>query len=94
METTSTVSQIAERIIQEQENIIGPVAIEQAKKVEGLEVTSDKDVKISGNAKSVLENLVNQYEKLFGRASIEVCREAVKGIISQAPKDQIPSVLL
>lgn len=94
METISTVSQIAEKIIQEQENIIGPVAVEQAKKVEGLEVTSDKDVKIVGDSKKVLESLVGQYEKLFGRASIEVCREAVKGIIAQAPKDQIPSVLL
>ena len=88
------VSEIAEKIIKEQENIIGPVAVEQARKVEGIEVVSDRDIKIVGNGKEVLQNLVNQYEKLFGRASIEVCREAVKGIISQAPRDQIPSILL
>ena len=87
-------AKLAEKIIQEQENIIGPVAVEQARKVEGLEVGSNKDVKIVGDAKNVLENLVNQYEKLFGRASIEVCREAVKGLVSQIPQDQIPSILL
>ncbi len=89
-----TVSKIAEKIIQEQENIIGPIALEQARKVEGLEVVSDKNVKIVGNAKDVLQKLVDQYEKLFGRASVEVCREAVTGIISQAQKDQIPQILL
>jgi len=88
-----TASQMAVKIIQEQETILGPVAVEQAKLVEGLEVVSGKDVKVTGDAKKVLENLVVQYEKLFGRASIEVCREAVRGIISQAPQEQIPSIL-
>ena len=88
------VNQIVEKIIQEQEAIIGPIAVEQARKVDGLEVVSDKDVKIVGNAKDVLENLVNQYANLFGRASIEVCREAVHGMVSQAQKDQIPQILL
>jgi len=87
-------SQIAIHIIREQENIIGPVAVEQARRVEGLEVVSDSDVKIVGNAKNVLENLINQYAKLFGKASIEVCREAVKGMVSQVPKDTLPQTLL
>lgn len=87
-------SQVAERIIKEQETIIGPIAIEQARKVEGLEVVSDDNVKITGNAKDVLGKLVDQYEKLFGRASVEVCREAVRGMGSQAPKDQIPQILV
>jgi len=87
-------SQFAEKIIQEQESIIGPIALEQAKKVKGLEVVSDKDVKIVGNAKDVLESLVNQYARLFGRASVEVCREAVKSLLPQMQKDQIPQILL
>jgi len=87
-------SNIAEKIIQEQENIIGPVALEQAKKVEGLEVISDTDVKIVGNTKEVLQNLVDQYAKLFGRASIEVCKEAIKGMVLPEQKDQIPQILL
>ena len=87
-------SQVAEKIIKEQENIIGPVALEQARKVEGLEVESDSNVKIVGNAKDVLGKLVGQYEKLFGRASVEVCREAVRGMISQEQKEQLPQILL
>ena len=87
-------TQMAEKIIKEQEMIIGPIALEQAKKVEGLQVVSDSDVKIVGDRKNVLGRLVDQYAKLFGRASIEVCREAVRGMTSQAPHDQIPQILL
>jgi len=94
METMDIFAQMAEKIIKEQETIIGPIALEQAKKVEGLEVESDSNVKIVGNSKNVLEKLVDQYAKLFGQASIEVCREAVRGMISQEQKDQIPQVLL
>ncbi|OGH41869.1 MAG: hypothetical protein A3H79_03985 [Candidatus Levybacteria bacterium RIFCSPLOWO2_02_FULL_36_8b] len=85
---------IAEKIIQEQEKIIGPIALEQARKVQGLNVDMQKhEVKFTGNEKEILENLVGQYQHLFGRASVEVCREAVKGIISDAPKEKIPSLL-
>lgn len=87
-------AQLAEKIIKEQESIIGPVAYEQARKVEGLEVTDSGKVTIHGKAKEVLTQLVKQYEKLFGRTSVEVCREAVKSIISKAPKDEVPQVLL
>lgn len=87
-------AQLAEKIIKEQEVIIGPVAYERARKVDGLEVTNSGDVKISGNAKEVLKHLVEQYEQLFGRTSVEVCKEAVRGIISKAPKDQLPQILL
>jgi hypothetical protein len=85
---------MAEKIIQEQESIIGPIALEQARKVEGLEVVSDDNVKIIGNAKDVLAKLVDQYANLFGQASVEVCREAVRGLIAQVPKDQIPQILV
>jgi hypothetical protein len=88
-------AQIAEKIIKEQQSIIGPIAVEQAGKVPGLKVSLKNDqVVIDGNKKDVLENLVKQYEKLFGLTSVEVCRDAVKGIISQAPQDQIPKMLL
>lgn len=87
-------AQLAEKIIKEQEAIIGPVAYEQAKKVEGLEITGSGKVTITGKPKEVLAQLVKQYEKLFGRTSVEVCREAVKSIIAHAPKDQVPQILL
>lgn len=88
-------AQLAEKIIKEQETIIGPVALEQAGKVPGLKVSmQDEHVVLEGDKKNILENLVKQYEKLFGMTSVEVCREAVKGIISQAPPDQVPQMLL
>lgn len=88
-------NQLAERIIREQESIIGPIAIEQARKVSGLTVDADSHkVDLKGNKKEILENLVKQYEELFGRTSVEVCKDAVKDIVSQAPKDQVPQVLL
>lgn len=88
-------ARIAEKIITEQEKIIGPIALEQARKVQGLTVDMGKhEVKFVGNQKEILENLVEQYKHLFGQASVEVCREAVRGIISSAPKDSMPSLLL
>ena len=87
-------AQMAEKIIKEQEVIIGPVAFEQARRVDGLEVADSGSVKISGSAKEVLKHLVEQYEKLFGSRSMEVCKEAVRSIISKAPKDQVPQILL
>lgn len=89
-------SQLVNKIIKEQETIIGPVALEQAGKVPGLKVSlqDDKVVIEGNNKKDILENLVKQYEKLFGMTSVEVCKEAVRGLISQAPRDQVPQMLL
>ena len=87
-------AQIAEKIIKEQEDTLGPVALEQARKVSGLKVDWSKhEVMLEGNRKEILEHLVEQYQGLFGQASVEVCREAIRGIISQVPKDQLPSLL-
>ena len=80
------------RIIKEQQSIIGPVALDQAKKVAGLEV-GGTDVKITGNKKAVLEGLVNQYAKLFGKASVEVCKEAFEPFSDKIPVTDIPDIL-
>lgn len=80
------------RIIKEQQEIIGPLALEQAKKVGGLEV-SGTDVKITGNKKEVLNNLVNQYAKLFGKASVEVCKEAFEPFSDKIPVAEVPDIL-
>ena len=88
-------SQLASRIIKAQEGVVGPVALEQANKVEGIRLgKSAEEVKIEGNKKEVVEKLVKQYEGLFGMASLEVCRNAVRGIVSSVPKDQLPPLLV
>jgi hypothetical protein len=88
-------SELANKIIKEQESIIGPVAVEQARKVSGLSINPDShEITLNGDEKEIIQNLVRQYELLFGRTSVEVCKEAVRGIISQAPQDQVPQLLL
>ena len=87
-------AQIAAKIIAQQETIIGPVAIEQAKAVSGLKVDWDKhQVTVTGNEQSVINKLVDQYKELFGKISVEVCKEAASKLISQLPADKQPSSL-
>ena len=83
----------AQAIIKAQEKVIGPIAFEQAMKVSGLSVKGNTDIKITGDAKLVLADLVKQYERLFGKASVEVCRDAVKEIKPPVPSEQLPDVL-
>ena len=85
---------LAEKIIGEQELIVGPLAWDQAKQVSGLTIDiANHLVTVEGNPKEVLEKLVAQYEKLFGIASREVCRDAVRPLLSQIPEEEIPAVL-
>ncbi len=81
------------RIIKEQQLIIGPIALDQAKKVAGLQFGGTDDVVITGNKKEVLSNLVDQYAKIFGRASVEVCKEAFSPLSGKFPSGDIPDIL-
>ncbi len=86
--------QLAEKIIRQQETIVGPLALEQAEKVNGLNIDWEKqEINLKGDKTDILERLVEQYKGLFGQASVEACKEAVKGIISNVPKEQIPPIL-
>jgi len=85
---------LAEKIIEEQETIIGPIALEQARKVPGLKVDWQKhEVSLQGNKTQILSNLVDQYKALFGQASVEVCKEAVGRYRTQLSSDQLPQAL-
>lgn len=87
-------NQIINLIIKEQEQIIGPVAWEEAGKVGGLMVdVSAHTVKVEGDSREILERLVLQYQQLFGQASVEVCRDAVRPLLSQLSQEEIPNVL-
>lgn len=92
----TTFDQIAMKIIKEQELIIGPVAWEEAKKVPGVTVIDARAGNVTvenGDKKEVVNKLVHQYERLFGRASLEVCRHAVSGMIVGMPASEVPSSL-
>lgn len=83
--------QAAEKIIKEQENIIGPLAKEQAQRA-GLDV-SNSHVKFQGDKVVGLQKLVEQYQKLFGQTSVEVCKDAASSFLSKLPANEVPSLL-
>jgi len=88
-------AKITERIIEEQELIIGPIAWEEAQQVKGLSVNAaTKKISFTTNNQGeAINELVRRYEQLFGRASLEVCRDAVKDLVADAPANQVPSLL-
>ncbi len=92
----AVLDQIASKIIKEQELIIGPVAWEEARKVKGVHIIDGQHDTVTienGDERDVVNNLVGQYEHLFGLASREVCREAVATLIADLAPEQVPSSL-
>ena len=87
--------QIAVRIVKEQELIIGPIAWNEAQKVNGLKVLDPKGgvIALEGDAKAVIDGLVARYDRLFGRASHEVSREAVAALLADLTPADIPMSL-
>jgi len=89
-----TILQIPIRIIKEQELVIGPLAWDEARKVPGLTIDqTHNSVSFSGDKKDAVNRLVAQYERLFGKASHEVCRESVQDLIAEMPPEEVPSSL-
>ena len=94
MNAITQLPQIVVRIIKEQELIIGPLAWSEAGKVSGLVIDqSHNAASFSGDEKDIINHLVAQYERLFGRASHEVCKEAVQDLIAEMTPEEIPSSL-
>jgi hypothetical protein len=85
--------ELADSIIREQQHIIGPVALTQAKKVAGISIENTGTVEIQGSGKDIVQALVEQYAKLFGKASIQVCKEAVESLLNKMPASDIPDIL-
>ncbi len=94
-DTATIFDQISLRIIKEQVLIIGPVAWEEARKVSGLTVVNQDpgEVKLSGDPKDILNRLVAQYSRLFGKVSSEVCKEAAQDLLVELPAGDIPTAL-
>lgn len=85
---------IIEKIISEQELIIGPLAIEQAQKIPGLEINwTNKKIGLKGDKKLILESLAKRYELIFGQTSIEVCKQIIHSMGDKISNDQVPEFL-
>lgn len=90
----SVYEQIAVKIIRSQEDIIGPVAAEQARRVPHLKVDwAKQSVTIDGDAVKAIESLVQVYKELFGQISVEVSKEAAASLVGQLPSGELPEVL-
>jgi hypothetical protein len=86
--------QIAEKIIEQQEAIIGPIAVEQAKQVGQLKIDwPQHDVDISGDPQSAIDKLVEQYKDLFGQIAVETCKDAASRYLAQLTPEQLPKSL-
>lgn len=86
--------QIAEKIIEQQEAIIGPIAVDQAKLVEQLKINwAEHDVDIAGDPGKAIDLLVAQYKELFGQIAVQTCKEAAEKILAELPSDKRPKSL-
>ena len=93
MDISALFPKIVQRIIREQELVIGPLAWDEARKVNGIIVLDQRTGEIdlqNGDVREIVNNLVAQYEKIFGRASHEVCKSAVQDLIAELPAEEIP----
>lgn len=87
-------SEMAVKIIAQQESVIGPVAIEQASKVSGIKVDwAKKQVMISGDEAAAIDKLVGKYKELFGQISVEVCKEAASKLTAKLGNQPVPKSL-
>ncbi len=86
--------EIVKNIIKEQENIIGPLALEQAEKVTGLKIDwKSEKIDFQGSKEEIIKNLFKQYERLFGQASVEVCKDAARDVARKFPSENISSLI-
>ena len=87
-------AQIAERIIRGQETIIGPVAVEQARRVSNISIDWDKhEIEINGNEPKAIDELIAVYRELFGQVSVEVSKEAAATLLGKLSPAEVPETL-
>lgn len=84
MAVTNEYISLVSAIVDAQVAIIGPIATEISRKING----------INNPDKRALEMLVKQYETLFGQASVETCKEAIKKFnLNQSQSIDLPDIL-
>ena len=88
-----TFEQITQHIVKEQELIIGPLAREEAARVDGIVVRDDGTVLMTSDKKTAIDQLVARYERLFGRASVQVCRDAAAALLPSLKTGETPDSL-
>jgi hypothetical protein len=95
--TLNDVQNLVASIIEHQQTLMGHLAIDQARKVSGLNINDAHGLQIeisNPDFREVLSQLVKKYEELFGEISIEACKEAVKESRTAIPKQDLPDILV
>lgn len=79
------------QIVKEQEKIIGPLAVELANGVDGLELTNleKKEMKFKRDERLIVHDLVQTYAQFFGRTSIEICKDIIKKTVPAVTSEDI-----
>lgn len=89
----ATYTTLATEIIRSQSMVIGPLAFDQAKQVNGITVDESLTVSITGEGREVLHNLVIQSKGLFGQASVEMCKDAIRELHMEIDPKDLPEIL-
>lgn len=91
-----TLQTIVNKIVSQQQFLIGPFAVEQANAITGLSADYSGKVRIDAKItdfKSLLNDLVIKYQELFGQTSVEVCKDAVREAGVNINDSELPDIL-
>lgn len=80
-------------IVKEQSLIVGPLAVTLLNDLSAFLLLNGSDVDIKSDPIDVLERVVSQYKKVFGQASVEVCRKVVSNPSFQFQPSELPRIL-
>jgi hypothetical protein len=78
-------------IINIQKQIIGPLALDMARRVANISVGKNGEVEILGDPLTVMHQLVKEYEVLFGELSVKVSRDSIKDM--KFEPTELPEIL-
>lgn len=73
--------------------VIGPLALVQARSVLGLEIEDEDHIKLTGDPKKILNDLVLKFTSIFGDTSLDVCKEAINDLTPKPSPDILPELL-
>ncbi|MDQ3098249.1 MAG: hypothetical protein M3Q44_00695 [bacterium] len=88
--------EIVKSIIKSQMAIIGPMAVDEANKIEGLTIDNklEKIAVTGGNPEKTIKQLIEQCALLFGSISIEVSNEAITSVVKNKQLNiNVPTLL-
>ena len=91
---SDTFMTLIKMIVSVHKELIGPYAIQVANRVPGLSISKDlATIDVQGEEKAITGELVQEYKKLFGNTSIELCKEAREDLLPSYPKENLPDIL-